>query len=174
MPGTRAHPAQNLLCVRIPVYSSITSFLSSSCVGHFSGSALFKFDPPNRLWTPGLCQGFNMLLQPLLLLPNCTKKKRRNIYYRLTVQGWVKKQRRTGSIRLRIQCECLHRSSQVDLATLSTFPLSSFISMLSIASWASVEDEKVTNPKPRCFGSGFRDYRKRRRKEGQLNQKQER
>lgn len=37
--------------------------------------------------------------------------------------------------------------------TFNTLPLSSFISILSIASSASAVEEKVTNPNPRCFGS---------------------
>lgn len=35
--------------------------------------------------------------------------------------------------------------------TLRTLPRSSLRSILSIASWASPEDENVTNAKPRCF-----------------------
>ena len=38
--------------------------------------------------------------------------------------------------------------------TFNTLPPISFKSMLSIASWASADEAKVTNAKPRCFASG--------------------
>jgi len=96
--------------------------------------------------TSTLGKRFGMSLEPFFWLPDCEFGRVR--------WGKDKTRKRCGLLLALLPSGCAVLFMGLAKLTFITFPCISFKSILSIASWASADEEYVTNAKPRCFPSG--------------------